>query len=231
VQIKEVFPPASSGVYEVASACVAESAFISCKSYAHCDMDTDGGKWTLIQSRFDGSEDFYRNWTDYVNGFGDLDGELWYGLDNIHYITTNNDMELRIELGNGPEPSIVWTYQLFRVGGADTNYTLTIGEGNGVGDKHDSMIYHNGRPFSTWDRDNDAAPGDCARFGGGAWWYNNCFFSNLNGRYEFSTPEDGGATVPATIRLVWSNGLQWQRFTKVQMKVRPKKCGATVTCK
>ena len=64
----------------------------------------------------------YRNWTDYVYGFGDLEGELWYGLENIHCLTTREDVELRIEVGHETTPSIMWTYQLFRVGGAETNY-------------------------------------------------------------------------------------------------------------
>ena len=172
--------------------------------------------------------DFYRNWTDYVNGFGDLKGEFWYGLDNIHCLTTNDDVELRIELGNGTEPSIVWTYQLFRVGGADTNYRLTIGQGQGVGNSHDSMATQNGRPFSTRDRDNDACSCNCAAVFGGAWWYNACFSSNLNGKYQPHTPEDGGDFTSGANRLVWHTGNEWTHFTKVQMKIRPKRCTATI---
>ena len=29
--------------------------------------------------RFDGSLDFARNWTEYVQGFGDKNGEFWLG--------------------------------------------------------------------------------------------------------------------------------------------------------
>ena len=58
------------------------------KHYGRCDMTSDGGKWMVIQRRINGSVDFYLDWTDYVNGFGDLEGEFWYGLENIHCLTT-----------------------------------------------------------------------------------------------------------------------------------------------
>ena len=55
-------------------------------SQAYCDMKPDGGGWTVIQRRQDGSVDFYRNWTDYdyENRFGDLTGEFWLGFSKIH---------------------------------------------------------------------------------------------------------------------------------------------------
>ena len=197
------------------------------KHYARCDMASDGGKWMVIQCRINGSVDFYLNWTDYVNGFGDLEGEFWYGLENIHCLTTREDVELRIELGNGTVPSIVWTYQLFKVGRADTNYRLTIGQGTGVGGTHDAMAVHNGAAFSTRDRDHDNWITNCAKVFGGAWWYNQCYHAHLNGKYVIHRPEDhSGSCSPHDNRLSWHDGSVFHYYTKVQMKIRPKRCSS-----
>lgn len=54
-----------------------------------CDMKTRGGGWTYFLNRFDGTQDFYLNWSEYKNGFGNLAGEFWLGLDNLFELTGN----------------------------------------------------------------------------------------------------------------------------------------------
>ena len=217
-QAQQLVPLAGTGSYGMDDTCSDPGGFgVIAKQLAHCDMDTEGGGWLVIQRRINGSVDFYRNWTDYVYGFGDLDGEFWYGLEKIHCLTTRDDVELRIEIGNGTTPSIVWTYQLFRVEGAETNYRLTIGQGTGVGGTFDAMAYNNGSQFSTPDRDT---ANNCARDRMGPWWHRSCTWTNLNGRYNYHP------SGPLYV-LSWRTNGSAIHYTKVSMKIRPKNCGTT----
>ena len=181
----------------------------------------------VIQRRINGSMDFNRNWTDYVHGFGDLEGEFWYGLEKIHCLTTRDDVELRIELGNGTEPSLVWTYQLFRVGDASTNYRLSIGQGlkiKGTG-TFDATAHHNGLAFSTPDRDNDSSRANCATNNGSGWWFSDCYHFNLNGKYPFQNHSP-------YYWLSWRDNGNNVHYTHARMKIRPKRCRTSGnTCK
>lgn len=56
-----------------------------------CDMDLEGGGWTYIHNRYEGTQDFYLNWNEYKHGFGNLAGEFWLGLDHIYDMTGKHD--------------------------------------------------------------------------------------------------------------------------------------------
>ncbi|XP_033725981.1 fibrinogen beta chain-like isoform X2 [Pecten maximus] len=45
----------------------------------YCDVDSEGGPWTVIQNRQSEEVYFYRNWDQYKTGFGDLSGNYWLG--------------------------------------------------------------------------------------------------------------------------------------------------------
>uniref|UniRef100_A0A671PXB8 Janusin n=1 Tax=Sinocyclocheilus anshuiensis TaxID=1608454 RepID=A0A671PXB8_9TELE len=154
----------------------------------YCDMTTDGGGWIMFQRRQNGLTDFSRKWSDYKIGFGNLEDEFWLGLDNIQKIAAQGRYELRIDMKDGLE-SVYANYDRFSIGDSKSLYKLRIGEYNGTAG--DSLSYHQSRPFSTKDKDNDIAVTNCALSYKGAWWYKNCHRANLNGKYGESRHSQG----------------------------------------
>ena len=131
-------------------------------------METDKGGWIVIQRRVpNGTVNFYRGWKDYEEGFGDLDSEFWYGLRNIHCLTTRESVELRIDLQDEQGNKVTWVYQQFSVDGPDQKYRLHIGQGTGTpSGSYDAIAGSfslNNTSFSTFDRDSDTwKSGNCA---------------------------------------------------------------------
>ena len=150
-------------------------------SQVYCDMETDGGGWTVFQRRQDGSVYFFRGWTDYENGFGDLTGEFWLGLSKIHRLTKEGSNTLRVDLGDFEGNEVYANYSTFNVSDGSTEYILTVGGYSGTAG--DSLAYYNGMRFSTYDNDNDISIHNCAQRRNGACWYRYCYRLNLNGLY------------------------------------------------
>ena len=147
----------------------------------YCDMRTDGGGWTVFQRRQDGSVNFYRGWNDYKAGFGQLTAEFWLGNDKIHRLTTSRPSSLRVELEDLNGVKVYAKYGKFNIGNEQAQYRLEVSSYSGTAG--DSLAYHNNMAFSTKDRDNDKDRVNCAVEYTGAWWYNWCHNSNLNGQY------------------------------------------------
>ncbi|XP_078661438.1 fibrinogen C domain-containing protein 1-like, partial [Branchiostoma floridae x Branchiostoma belcheri] len=179
-----------------------------------CDMDTDGGGWTLFQRRQDGSVDFYRGWADYRTGFpSNLNGEFWLGNDNLYRLAVQKGYQLRVDMEDVEGETRYAAYDTFVISPESQNYKLEIGTYSGTAGE--SLKYHDGKPFSTKDRDNDEYSSSCAQKYKGAWWYNSCYRSNLNGRYHLGTHESS------------SNGVHWHSWKlnyslkRTEMKLRP----------
>merc|ERR1712136_667029 len=151
--------------------------------------------WVLMQKRTGPSVHFYRNWNSYARGFGDS-ANLWLGNDNLHALTSAG-ARLWVSLEDADNNWRYAEYENFFVASA-LDYYQAIFEGY-TGTAGDSLSYHSGQRFSTYDADHDSSSGyNCAELYTGAWWYKSCYDSNLNGKYEHpGLTED-------------SNGIEWE---------------------
>ncbi|XP_050093040.1 fibrinogen-like protein A [Anopheles aquasalis] len=117
-------------------------------------MDTFEGGWLVLQFRFDGSLDFFRNWTQYRDGFGQLDKEFWLGLEHIHQLTNARNYELMVEIQDISGNYGYARYDAFQVGNESEQYALkTVGSFSGTAG--DGITDHEGLKFSAKGRDND----------------------------------------------------------------------------
>ena len=128
----------------------------------------------MIQSRKDGSEDFFRNWKDYEAGFGDIESEHFIGLKKLYSLTNfQGPQELLIVMGDENNIKASAKYDGFSIGNETDLYKLQK-LGTFSGTAGNSLAYHLGMKFSTKDRDNDIEVYNCAEKFTGAWWYKTC---------------------------------------------------------
>ena len=154
-------------------------------------MKTDGGGWTVIQRRIDGSTDFQRGWSDYKHGFGDVENNMWIGLENMHYLASPNaSTSLRIDLKHRLKGDELFfaKYRSFQISDENDRYRIRVSGYSGTaGDAFNMLPSHvtnNNMVFSTKDSDNDNnLVANCANYFKGGWWYNGCHNCQLNGLF------------------------------------------------
>ncbi|GFO05783.1 fibrinogen-related protein 3.2 [Plakobranchus ocellatus] len=177
-----------------------------------CDMFTDGGGWIVIQRRSSSfNVDFYREWDTYKKGFGTFDDDFWLGNERIHAFTSKGTWELRVDLKyKGKE--VYALYSNFKLESESEKYKLRVGTYRGTAG--DSLSYHNGRMFSTLDRDNDENSGvHCAVFKLSGWWFSR-------------TGTSGNSDLNSKKRQEGYTGILWFDFCKKdscsfsEMKIR-----------
>ncbi|ESO01649.1 hypothetical protein HELRODRAFT_174608 [Helobdella robusta] len=149
-------------------------------------------RWIVIQQRISNLTSFNQSWETYKNDFGKFDRNFWLGLENIHQLTSSANYSLRLEVcGNG-----YWVsdeYDHFMVNSAEFNYSLNVSNYNG--DNFDVLNIvptnlpisqgHNGRMFSTFDRDNTPLQRSTGmHMASGNWFDGNSYAQNLNGVYD-----------------------------------------------
>lgn len=182
----------------------------------YCDMDSLGGRWTVFQRRVDGSVNFYRPWDHYKMGFGNAVGEYWLGLENLSRLTLRKKYELLVDMEDFDGGKVFARYSSFSVDPEVSGFTLHV-SGFTDGGAGDSMSYHNGRKFSTFDKDQDSSSSNCARTHLGAFWYNRCEYANPNGVYLWGA--DGTNTNKEVSWYHWKGNSY--SLKSISMKVRP----------
>ncbi|XP_035780364.1 fibrinogen-like protein A [Anopheles albimanus] len=176
----------------------------------YCEMEKFEGGWLVVQHRFDGSVDFYQNWDQYRDGFGELGSEFWVGLERIHQLTTARNYELIVEVKDFTGNYGYARYNAFQIGSESEQYSLkTVGSYSGTAG--DSLSISRGHKFSTKDRKDASSGIHYAVSYKGAWWHNGGF-ANLNGRYKHDA--DGTANWWYTLKTD-ARGL---RFTRMMMR-------------
>ncbi|CAC5397236.1 Fibrinogen-like protein A,Ryncolin-2,Tenascin-X,Angiopoietin-related protein 6,Ficolin-2,Ryncolin-1,Ryncolin-3,Ficolin-1,Fibroleukin [Mytilus coruscus] len=156
----------------------------------------EDGNWTVIQKRFSGETEFYRNWNDYENGFGNLLGEFWLGNRIITLLTSIGTHELRIDLEDWDGSKRYADFKNFKIDGISEKYRLHISGYSG--NAGDGMTEYNGYNFSTYDRDYDTHSNmNCAAYEAikGAWWFHSCWSgsgASLNGKYTSGPSSKAG---------------------------------------
>ncbi|XP_071370902.1 fibrinogen-like protein 1, partial [Centroberyx affinis] len=185
----------------------------------YCDMETEGGGWTVFQRRRDGSLSFNRGWTEYRDGFGEPRAEHWLGNQQLHLLSSQGHYSLRIDMEDWTHTHKHALYQSFSVEGEENQFRLHVSGFSGT--VEDSFgWYHDQQGFSTPDTGNI-----CAEISHAGWWFHQCFYANLNGVYY-----KGGRYSLKGQSLLGPDGIVWfswkdsdfYSLKTVSMMIRPR---------
>ncbi|XP_071944876.1 uncharacterized protein [Antedon mediterranea] len=192
------------------SVCSWSSTYRDCTEVKSVLPTAQSGVYVIkvIQNRNDGSVDFHRMWEDYKNGFGEVCGEYWLGNEYLHQLTSSATYDLRIDFGDKGWFAV---YSNFTVGSEDKKYVMDFLSFI-AGNKGDSFTNHKRVKFSTKDQDNDNwAYGECAIKYSGGWWFNDCLYSNLNGKFYVKPYYRG---------IMWTDIESTKQYYRASMKLR-----------
>ncbi|XP_070188452.1 fibrinogen C domain-containing protein 1-A-like [Littorina saxatilis] len=131
---------------------------------------------TRIFYREDPAVSFNRSWSEYRDGFGDLSGDHWLGLEKLHLLTASKSYGLRFSMKPPNSTASYSFFEDFVLSDEASGYSFTVGTFKS--DKLANCLDgQQGAPFSAYDVDNDDnSTFNCALQYGGGWWFKgeNC---------------------------------------------------------
>ncbi|XP_068214890.1 fibrinogen-like protein 1 [Palaemon carinicauda] len=191
---------------------------------AYCDLQTDGGGWTVIIQRQEEIPplNFARTFEEYATGFGRPDGEFWIGNRILHALSGNKPQTLLVEARSlgGVSREARWTS--FSVGSEETEFTLSVAGylsnstmGDGLTPHFSARHNANGMKFSTIDRKNK---NKCSDLGGGGWWFNHCYGVNP------TAPRGVEGNIRTLNYFFWSlnEEKEYTGLSSIRFKIRPR---------
>ncbi|KAK8745915.1 hypothetical protein OTU49_000116 [Cherax quadricarinatus] len=175
-----------------------------------CDMETDGGGWTVFLTRQtqDSQVDFNRWWQEYKSGFGDPHGEYWLGNEHLHQMTSSRSYSVRVDFTSDAGVSYYLYRTFIKVASEAERYGLSLGAVASYNTSTGCFATSGSPSFSTKDQDYDSATGNCAVTKGGGWWYYNCLYNNP------TSPYNSGLSFTCYPKRVI-------KLSKLQVKIRP----------
>ncbi|XP_037080730.1 fibrinogen C domain-containing protein 1-like [Pollicipes pollicipes] len=186
---------------------------------AYCDQDADGGGWIVVHRRAAAAPalNVSRGWEAYKWGFGQLDGNFWWGNERLWAATALLDRryELRVDLRDADGGTRHALYRRFAVSSEPDGYRLTVADYSG--DAGDALGRLSGRRFWAGGRGRGGRPGGrpggCAEEAAAGWWRAECAGSGDEAHDEkgaVSKRSDGG------VWTAWTDA----SLKSVEMKIR-----------
>ncbi len=207
-----------SGVYTVTSGSFSTSE-------VWCDMKTNQGGWTVITRRESNKTSFDRLYSEYEEGFGDLNGDFWYGLRAMEALTSQESYEMQLDMymdANSTNASASAHYDNFKVEGS--HYNLTLGNFTGS----DSELEDRLRPFHNKGFVAKKTVLDtmtCTDRVSAGWWFAKYCLSGEN-------EPQGTALTRLYKEINWYDTKMRnnvREFAKYEMKIRRKSCISGIT--